>query len=468
MSILQRVFLVLITAVLVTHTALVAALCNGSLLELIAFDAQRVSTFLHEYQKATLRFRLQVRSQILDERIQAADLNLADKIEAFKRLSPSADATGSRTELRMERLLLSIDPDDLSAFKFTLEYDGDYKDLVEYLFHDIDDRSRQERILKHFRKTQIQIANSIKVLSDVDDTLYANLIDQRYPKKTLYPGILEFYAALSQEPFELSATPITALSARPNPIAGVLEEDSLKSLVTLTKGRLCPSALSGALVSSSVGTIQSLIREKTDALADQVPHGQEEQIGIVKFENFLEFSAIYPEYHYVFMGDSGQADALTAEKMLSIDTNEARARVITTFIHDLRDSANATKSASPSFKNLGQNLGTDVVLPTSASGRGVIVHRNYIAAAVAAYQHAETLNHLVNLTELAQITRAALAQFTEIDFQDKKASAKNLKQQYREDAEQAYALLTSADSAGSAVTDNLTEIRRLLDEKFRQ
>lgn len=38
-----------------------------------------------------------------------------------------------RTELRMERLLLSVAPDALLRFKFALEYDRDYKDIEEYL-----------------------------------------------------------------------------------------------------------------------------------------------------------------------------------------------------------------------------------------------------------------------------------------------------------------------------------------------
>ena len=83
------------------------------------------------------------------------------------------DVTDRREELRLERLLLSAALEDLHLFKFALEYDGDYKDLVEYGFHDIDDNACQARIIGHLRTTQPPIG--VKVLSDVDDTMYANL-----------------------------------------------------------------------------------------------------------------------------------------------------------------------------------------------------------------------------------------------------------------------------------------------------
>jgi hypothetical protein len=185
------------------------------------------------------------RTQELDRRIKSATLSLADKVEVFKKLAPRGEddpvaaKTGESKELRMERLLLSVAPEDLSLFKFALEYDGDYKDLEEYVFHDIDNDEYRARILEYFRTTPQQIG--IKVLSDVDDTMYANLIDERYPKKTLYPGVMEFYDSLKHEPFQLGAIPVTTLSARPNPIAGILKESSLKSLAAFTKERLCPA-----------------------------------------------------------------------------------------------------------------------------------------------------------------------------------------------------------------------------------
>jgi hypothetical protein len=425
------------------------------------FDQKRLEVFFDKFLTPTQHLASGRRSEELDERIRQADLSLADKIESLKRLAPGAEATNRRDELRMERLILSVAPEELSLFKFALEYDGDYKDLVEYVFHDIDDRERRARIIEHFRLAPAQIG--VKVLTDVDDTMYANLIERRYAKRTLYPGVLEFYDSLRQEPFGASPVPITTLSARPNPIAGKLEERSLTSLVSFTKGRLRPSALSGALTSSIRGTIQTALRadqEHLDLLSNYVPHGQEDKIGRVKFSNFVKFAEVYPEYRFVFVGDAGQADALTAQLMVTQNSPEA-SRVLTTFIHDIRESENDAYSASKSFASLLRRPEL-IVSEASASGRGVIVFRNYIQAAVIAYKQSATLENLLTAEDLATITKAALEQFQKLVESNKDASFERLREEYRQDGQRAYQLLMSADLKPSALED----IRRILDEKF--
>ena len=142
---------------------------------------------------------------------------------------------------------------------------------------------------------------------------------------------------------------------------------------------------------------------------DWVPKGQEDQIGRVKFANFSEFAAAYPDYQYVFVGDSGQADALTAQLLVTSKLEEGTSRVLTTFIHLLRTPDNV-RQASHSFNKLPPDL---LVSEASSTGRGVIVFRNYIRAAVLAYKHRATLDNLITAEELATITEAALAQFQE-------------------------------------------------------
>ena len=423
------------------------------------FDPKRVDEFVRDFKSPTAPWysswfsSLEKRTQELDNRIRRATLSLADKIEVFKKLSPGREATDERKELRMERLVLSIAPKELALFKLALEYDGDYKDLEEYIFHDIDTTAYRNRILEHFRKAPQQ--NGIKVLSDVDDTMYANLLDgSRYPAKTIYPGVLEFYNALKHEPFVmLPRIPVTLLSARPNPIAGGLEEASLRALIILA-GRLCPSALSGDLGSSTLGTLETVLRDKLDdPLHDTIPDGKEQEIGRVKFKNFLKFSEVYPEYRYVFVGDSGQADALTAQLMLTDRSAAGTARVVTTFIHDL------TK-ASPTFRKLPSEI---VVKKTSANGRGVIVFRNYIDAAVIAHMHSKTLGDLITAEELAKITQEALTQFQAIKFTADEPTVTRLRNEYRQDAKEAYKLLTTGSRKPSPA---VAAIRTILDQGF--
>ena len=65
-------------------------------------------------------------------------------------------------------------------------------------------------------------------------------------------------------------------------------------------------------------------------LSDRVPFNKEDEIGEVKFANCQQFCAVFPEYQYVFVGDSGQADALTAQLLTNGKMAEGLVRPITT------------------------------------------------------------------------------------------------------------------------------------------
>jgi hypothetical protein len=422
----------------------------------LAHDAARVDKFVERYGNPTMHFALAQRQAILDRRIRDAGLSLADKIESFRRLAPAGRWTPERDELRMERLLCSVESHELGLLKFALEYDGDYKDLEEYLCHDIDHQGSRDRVVRHLRSAPS--AGGIKVLTDVDDTMYPNLVDARYPrhegKRALYPGVVEFYDALKREPFAVDAVPVTTLSARPNPVMGFSEEGSLGQIVLHSGGRLRPSALSGELRSSCIGTLQTFVRAELAALAARIPHGEEDQIGRVKFENFANFAAVYPDYRYVFVGDSGQADALTAQLMLAANLSDAASRVITTFIHDLRAAPDDRRAMSNAFVHLPSQLMIDRNLH-SGMGRGVIVFRNYIDAASTAFALRDSLDDLITPSSLARITHAALVQFSNLDFiaADKRASRERLRVEYLADAGRAYELLSAEKDRGAFAAD---------------
>jgi hypothetical protein len=430
-------------------------------------DHAKVAAFLQDYGRPTRHVHTAARIAELDGRIERAALSLADTIEATKRLSPKADFTHPSKELRLERLICSLAPSTLSIFKFALDYDGDYKDLEEYVFHDVDDEESQERILQHLGRTE-ETEIGVKVLTDIDDTLYANLVEDRYPRKAFYPGVLDLYDAIKKEPFDVEWIPVTTLSARPNPVGGALEEGSIQSLSERTHGRLRASALSGKTVSSVLGTIETLARDKRvearrnpeslrrsifGAGAGTLPDfdSLEREIGLVKFNNFKRYARVYPEYRFAFFGDSGQADALTAHRMM-IDES-LRSKVAATFIHDLGPDEG---SRSPTFRDLPEELRITRTR-TPGSGPGVIVFRNHIEAAVLAHMH---LGDLVSASALARITRAALDEFRRIDFQAAVASRTRLEAEYREDAQEAIRLVER--TVGQDARDDVAAIRRHL------
>jgi hypothetical protein len=240
-----------------------------------------------------------------------------------------------------------------------------------------------------------------------------------------------------------------------------LEEASLRSVRNLTANRLRPSGQSGELKSSVIGTVETLTRASNkrylERLSDRVPFKKEDEIGQVKFANCQQFCAVFPEYQYVFVGDSGQADALTAQLLTNGVMAEETVRPVATFIHDLRASSDDLRAISPAFKRLSAD---DLVGDPPAARRGIIVFRNYIHAATIAYLQRDTLGNLIEANELAAITRAALA-----DFERVKATAPlrtTLEGQYKADAERAAALVAAAGPAAPAAA----ELRRTLDGPF--
>ena len=130
--------------------------------------------------------------------------------------------------------------------------------------------------------------------------------------------------------------------------------------------------------------------------------------------------------------------------------------MITTFIHDLRQSDSDSASVSPAFRALPRDL---VVGGTSPAGRGVIVFRTYIEAASIAYRHAGSLQGLITAAKLARVTCAALQ---ELGTSPREAVSAEMRARYRQDAEEAFALVSDAAHQDTALVEAAKEIRQLL------
>jgi hypothetical protein len=213
-------------------------------------------------------------------------------------------------ERMLQALFLGLFGRELTEFKNLLDGRGNSHDLQQLLFHDIDDALLRQDILTHFqRESELAPSGENKVLSDIDDTFLANWKDTRYPPKTVYPGVLQFYRELDRGPGPVPGREgdLTFVSARPQDPLGLIED---RTLATLREHGV-PSAvmLSGAF---------------THLLGNA-------RIAAMKFENFSRYVQLYPEYGFVFTGDSGQGDVLFGEQILSTWPEQVRA----VFIHDV-------------------------------------------------------------------------------------------------------------------------------------
>lgn len=236
-------------------------------------------------------------------------------MDAAERARRIADLQEGITTLADERairdLFLAARGADLVALKNALDGGRGHRDLHQLLFHDVDDGAIRAEILEHFAREGAAggARRRLKVLSDIDDTFYANWKDRRFPPKTVYPGVLQLYRELDRgagdEPDREGD--LTFVSARPGDRAGLVERATLASL----RERGVPAATMLA------GSLTRLVGNA--------------RIARGKLESFEEYRQLYPEYAFVFLGDSGQGDAAFGARLMA----DHGASVLAVLIHDV-------------------------------------------------------------------------------------------------------------------------------------
>jgi hypothetical protein len=244
-----------------------------------------------------------------------------------------------KAEYWVRHILLNTHQDDLSELKTLTDAKGDYFCMNKLIYDDIRSESVRQDILHHIRreaavqqtKWQMGMARRKsplssrpvmtwrKVLSDVDDTLscsggmYPAGVDKRYPKKTIYPGVLAFYRELdlgtqgSEQWEDERVGNLVFLSARPHVYKDMSEKINFAKFEKLQmvgedgrKGmHTTPSLLAGDLVSGS----QFFVTNDYEHLARK------------KFDNFRRYVGLYPEFQHVFVCDNGQGDVRAGEMM---------------------------------------------------------------------------------------------------------------------------------------------------------
>ena len=205
-----------------------------------------------------------------------------------------AGRTSRRDEVGISNLLLAARGEELTRYKNLLNARTDVHDLEGLVFVDVDDAAIRDEMLAHIADEAAGVRpDKAKVLSDIDDTVVARLHDDRYPRGTLYPGVLAVYDALDDGPHgtPFSTGDLTFVTARPMDAFGLIENTTRASL--RTAGIATASVLSGSFL--------NLLTH--DAMAAK------------KLENIDHYHKLFPEYRLLFMGDSGQGDVAVGVKL---------------------------------------------------------------------------------------------------------------------------------------------------------
>jgi hypothetical protein len=224
--------------------------------------------------------------------------------------------TTFREEKALRAIFLSERGPGLTDLKLRIDTSAIGHDLLGLLTGDIDAPELRFDILKHFKEAAAVPADPrqrpLRVVSDIDDTLYSSLNDSRYPRGTLYKGVLELFSALSEQP------PVF-LTARPELVAALLERLTHRQLRRY--GLTHPTVLSGSL--------PGLMGHRR--MAEQ------------KARTLISYTEMYPEFRFVFFGDSGQGDMALSESLLKME-NSVIERAL---IHKLSDRHAGARTNNP-------------------------------------------------------------------------------------------------------------------------
>lgn len=180
-------------------------------------------------------------------------------------------------ERAIRDLMLATKGHDLTVLKRHIDRGADHRDLAQLLFHDIDRSDFRKQILDHIqREARLHPCSEVRVISDLDDTIYCNWADKRFPPKTVYPGVLQLHTELRGD--------LVVLTGRVGDRSGILEKRYRHRL--------------GLLGIKEITII-------TGSLFHQFVHPW---IFSKKWSNLERHYRLFPEMRIVMFGDTGQAD----------------------------------------------------------------------------------------------------------------------------------------------------------------
>ncbi len=201
--------------------------------------------------------------------------------------------------------------EEFRDFKYRLNATGDRHDLEHVVFERLtlaDRRHVLQRIREEARGLE---HHELRILCDIDDTVKSMLHDRRFARGTVYPGVVQLLRELDDGAAAEPGRPgdLTFVTARPEGPRALIEQYTRDALASLG---LPPHTVLGG----------SFLNIATKA-----------SIAARKLQNFDHERELFPECRYVFIGDSGQADAQVGQAMVARDP-EFMARVL---IHDVTD-----------------------------------------------------------------------------------------------------------------------------------
>ena len=208
----------------------------------------------------------------------------------------------------------------------------DYGCDLREIFYDRENNSSEngKKLLKLFGLFSRRMDKKWHIMTDIDDTLYANTehgtyiagSDKSWEQKKPYPGIEQFYKLFHSNSTKCSDY-TTILSATPGCLKRSKLKDSKKLLHKIlgehgygfiqgveSKGQILSHT--GDIINNCVGHLCGRSKPTYSENISELF----QLFGNTKFERFQQYSTIFPENKLIFIGDNGQGDVLAGIKMI--------------------------------------------------------------------------------------------------------------------------------------------------------
>lgn len=292
-----------------------------------------------------------------------SDLDLPARtavVNALQRGSNSA-----KRQQALARVLIATHGMELTRLKHAIDAGRDARDFFNLVYRFVSDLDLRAVILTHVadEARQNPVTRPI-ILSDIDDT-FLSWQDMRYPPHIMYPGALAFYAGLDigNDRKPDLADHLVFLSARINDFMGLMRSWTM-----------------GILSKTGLGDSVLLMGHLTFGFGSR-------RLVAVKHENFVKYQRLYPEYHFLLVGDSGQGDAIFCNQV----RDEFPQEVPLAFIHDVKENPQELRDAY--------------------AANGVHFVDTYVGAALIAYKAG-----LMSKDILVYETQVAVTEFDKVKF----------------------------------------------------
>lgn len=217
---------------------------------------------------------------------------------------------------------------------------------ITNVIYDILSEEERSDVLEHIKNVCKNVSKKWHILTDIDDTIKVSNLggtNVKYKNHTVYPGVVSFYdKVIHRNEF------VTLLSARPESLAVSSRKSISKYImkpVDMLTGQISDFS-TGAICDGATRLCYSIVPSYFQVAyptkighisgADQITwYTTYKYMGQTKFDSIKKYITIFPEFKFIFIGDSGQGDMICSYLIHQEQKKDQNYPVKACFIHNI-------------------------------------------------------------------------------------------------------------------------------------